>query len=98
MRFVRYVLPALIVLAGVVLALTVYGGTDTAVDALVALAGAGAATFMINMYLRFGFGDREQQERDEAAREFFEKYGQWPDEVPEDWQPPSVRQPTHVGR
>ncbi len=80
LRFVRYGLPALLVLAGFVLLLaapesTRYEGFSMAV-------GAGLALLLLNWLFRIGAaGDRERDE-EEDAREYLAKHGHWPDEKP----------------
>ena len=80
LRFVRYGLPALLVLAGFVLLLaapesTRYEGFSMAV-------GAGLALLLLNWLFRIGAaGDRERDE-EEDAREYLATHGHWPDEKP----------------
>lgn len=81
MRIVRYVVPAVIVLAGV--ALLVASGVDgIALEGAVMLVGAGLSVYLLNWLYRIGVsGDRERA-REDAARRHFDRHGSWPDEVP----------------
>jgi hypothetical protein len=80
LTFVRWGLPGVVVLAGLVA-----WAFDPTVDGLEGAAhiiGAGLAIFLLNLLFRIGMsGDRERDEEDEA-REFFTRHGYWPDEEP----------------
>ena len=77
--FVRYVLPALIVAAGIV-AMAVVGPDDERYAAGGALIGAGLAVALLNFFYRIGTsGDRERDD-EERAREYFDEHGRWPGE------------------
>jgi hypothetical protein len=77
--FVRYGIGAIMVIAGVVLLVTVPG---TGVDGFAMAVGGGLAVVLINVLFRFGAeGDRERLQ-EEAARQFFDEHGYWPDEAP----------------
>jgi hypothetical protein len=78
LRFVRYGLPAGLVLAGFVL---LFAAPDsTRFEGFAMCVGAGLALFMLNWLYRLGAtGDRER-EREDAAREYLSKHGRWPDE------------------
>ena len=78
-RLIRYVLPAVIVLAGaLMMALT--GPDDERYVAGGAMIGAGLAVALINLMFRIGVaGDRERED-EERAREHFDRHGRWPDE------------------
>jgi hypothetical protein len=77
---VRYVLPAVVVLGGIlVIALVHSEGAD---DGGAAIIGAGLAIYLLNWLYRVGAsGDRERQAEDDA-RAYFDKHGHWPDEEP----------------
>lgn len=79
LRLIRYVLPAAIVLAGVLM-MALTGPDDERYVAGGAMIGAGLAVALINLMFRIGAtGDRER-DREEAAREYFDRHGRWPDE------------------
>ena len=76
---VRYALPLLLVLGGVVMFL-VAPTTSIGVDGLAMGLGAGLALFAMNVLWRMGFeGDKERQ-AEEAARRYLTEHGRWPDE------------------
>lgn len=77
--FVRYVLPALICLAGVLL-FALDPSLDTA-DGAAAIIGAGLSVYLLNFLYRMGVsGDRDRDEEAEARR-YFDEHGHWPDEA-----------------
>lgn len=78
LRFVRYGLPAGLVLAGFVL---LFAAPDsTRYEGFSMCVGAGLALFLLNWLFRLGAsGDREREDED-AAREYLAQHGHWPDE------------------
>jgi hypothetical protein len=74
---VRVLLPASIAAAGVVLMLV---GGDNESGAGVALIGCAVMVVLLNLFLRLGVRDTADREREEAAREYFDRHGRWPDE------------------
>ena len=78
MRFLRYGLPAVLIVAGFVLLFTVEGSLRW--DGWAMCVGAGLAILLMNLLFRFGArGDRERDE-EIAAREFYAEHGYWPGE------------------
>lgn len=76
---VRYVLPAVLIVAGFVLLFTVDGSLRW--DGWAMCVGAGLALLLLNVLFRYGAqGDRER-DAEEAAREYFAQHGRWPDET-----------------
>jgi hypothetical protein len=73
----RYVLPAIIVLAGLVfVALDPKKNWEGASM----LIGAGLSVLLLNVLYRVGVhGDRDRAREDEQRR-YFDRYGHWPDE------------------
>lgn len=79
MILLRYVLPAAVVVAGVIVMAL---GSETELEGGAGIAGAGLAIFAMNWLIRASTdGDRER-DREEHAREFFTLHGRWPDEAP----------------
>jgi hypothetical protein len=79
MSFLRYVLPALVAIGGLVVMSL---GSDTDLEGGAGILSAGLAIFFVNWLYRIGVtGDRER-EAEEAAREFFDSHGYWPDDAP----------------
>ena len=76
---VRYVLPALIVLAGI-LTLIISPSWDTA-EGAAAVIGAGLSVWLLNLLWRVGVRGDEERHAEDAAREYFDKHGRWPDEA-----------------
>jgi hypothetical protein len=83
---VRYAVPALLCLAGVVV--FALGSPALRLDALVVLIAAGLSTFLFNKLVRVGITGDLDRDDEEAARLFMDRYRMWPDEVPEGWVPP----------
>ena len=79
--FLRYVLPALLVLAGVVI-LIAGEGSDIAVEGWAMFTGAGLAVLLLNVLFRIGADGDRTREREERARDYFDRHGHWPDQRP----------------
>lgn len=78
LTFLRYVLPALLVLAGFVVLFVL--DDDSRWDLWAMLVGSGLAVLLLNVLFRYGAkGDRER-EAEESAREYFAEHGRWPDD------------------
>jgi hypothetical protein len=73
---VRYLLPAVIVLTGLILSIA--GGSDTVVAAGVALTGVGMLVALLNVLMRLGIASSRDRDREEQARRFFDRHGRWP--------------------
>jgi hypothetical protein len=76
--FVRYGLPALLIVAGFVL---LFAAPDSSrYEGFSMCVGAGLALLLLNVLFRIGAkGDREREQED-AAREYMAEHGHWPDE------------------
>jgi hypothetical protein len=78
--WIRYGLPAVLVVAGFVLLFVADEGIKW--DGFAMCVGAGLAVLLMNVLFRFGAkGDDERQAEDDA-REYFSAHGHWPDEKP----------------
>ncbi len=78
MVVVRYVLPAILLLTGVVI--IIIEPSVVGFHGLAAAIGAALALLLLNLLFRVGVqGDRER-DREEAARAYFSEHGRWPDE------------------
>jgi hypothetical protein len=75
---VRYGIPAVLVLAGLVCLLVVPSGTRFEAWAL--FTGAGLSVLLLNLLFRIGVQGDVDREREDAARAYFEEHGRWPDE------------------
>ena len=74
---IRYGIPAVLLLAGVIVSATA-GGVGLAAGAL--FISAGTAVLLLNVLYRIGVEGDKERDREETAREFFDKHGRWPDE------------------
>jgi membrane-bound ClpP family serine protease len=75
---VRYVLPVLLFLGGIVL--LVLEPNTTGLEGFAMATGAALSVLLLNLLFRAGVqGDRERDE-EEAARDYFSQHGRWPDE------------------
>ncbi|HXD53167.1 MAG TPA: hypothetical protein VN618_00295 [Solirubrobacteraceae bacterium] len=76
MALLRYVLPGVVVVAGIVVMAL---GSETDLEGGGGIVSAGLAIYFINWLFRAGAaGDRERDAED-AAREYFDRHGRWPD-------------------
>ena len=76
---VRYVLPALITIAG--FAALVIEPRGTTLEGGLGLIGAGLAMFLFAFLAHLSMNDPARAEEEEARR-FFDEHGYWPDEDP----------------
>ncbi len=71
----RYVLPAMVVIAGLgVMAL----GGETDVLGGASIVSAGFAIFLANFLVRVGVAGERERDLEDAAREYFDRHGRWP--------------------
>jgi hypothetical protein len=76
--FARYVLPALIVVGGLIPILV--SDSDSALHGGMGIIGAGIAVWLLSYFFRVGAsGDRDRDAEDEA-RLYFDRHGRWPDD------------------
>ena len=73
---IRYLLPAAVVLAGVVVMAM---GGETNLEGGSAIVSAGLAIFFMNWLLRAGAAGEREREAEDAARDYFDVHGHWPD-------------------
>lgn len=75
---VRYVIPALLFLGGIVL--LALEPNATGLEGFAMATGAALSVLLLNWLFREGVrGDRVRQ-REEAARDFYTEHGRWPDD------------------
>jgi hypothetical protein len=72
---VRYVLPAVVSLAGVVI---MSMGSETDLEGGASILSAGLAIYFINWLFRLGADGDLERDREDAAREYFDLHGRWP--------------------
>lgn len=75
LTFVRYVLPALVVVAGIVVMSL---GSESDLEGGAAILSAGLAIYFLNWLFRTGVTGEREREREDAAREYFDEHGHWP--------------------
>ena len=81
MLFLRYGLPGVICLAGIVWGF-LRDFDELGLEIAVLLVAAGSSLWLMNLLFRIGVsGDKERDEEDEA-RAYFDRHGHWPDEAP----------------
>jgi hypothetical protein len=79
---VRYGLPALIFLAGIV----VFGAAsdrDTGMIIGSMFMGAAIAVFLFNFFFRMSVEGDKDRDAEDARRRYFDEHGRWPDEMRE---------------
>jgi hypothetical protein len=76
LMLVRYVLPAAVVIAGIVV-MSMGGETD--LEGGAGIVGAGIAIFFVNWLFRVGASGERERDAEDAAREHFDRTGRWPD-------------------
>ena len=73
---VRYLIPAAVVLAGgVIMAL----GGEANVEGGAGVVSAGLAVWLLNWLFRTGAAGDRDRDAEDAAREYFDRHGRWPD-------------------
>jgi hypothetical protein len=77
MHAVRYGIPLVLVLAGVIVSATA-GGVGLAAGAL--FISAGTAVLLLNVLYRIGVEGDKERDTEQEARDFFDQHGRWPDE------------------
>jgi hypothetical protein len=77
--FLRYGLPAVLVLAGFVILFAVDGNARW--DGFAMCVGSGLAVLLLNQLFRFGAKGDEERDDEVAARDYFTRHGHWPDET-----------------
>jgi hypothetical protein len=76
---VRYVLPAVVIVAGVIV-MSLGGEAD--LEGGAGIVGAGIAIFAVNWLIRASAAGDRERDREQQARDFFDAHGRWPDEPP----------------
>jgi hypothetical protein len=75
MALLRYVLPGAVVLAGIVVMSL---GSEADLEGGGGIVSAGLAIFFINWLFRTGAAGDREREREDEAREYFDRHGRWP--------------------
>jgi hypothetical protein len=77
--FVRYGVPALIALSGIVVMIAA-NDPDVGIEIGAMLVGAAIAVFLLNFFFRMGVSGDRERDREEEARQYFDEHGRWPDD------------------
>lgn len=77
---VRYLLPAGVLLAGVLV--LVFNHSINGLEGAAMFVGAAGAILLLNVLYRVGVSGDEERDREAQAREYFDRHGHWPDEEP----------------
>jgi hypothetical protein len=72
---VRYILPAVVVVAGIVVMAM---GGETQLEGGAAIAGAGLAVYFLNWLFRIGAAGEGERQAEDEARDYFSRHGHWP--------------------
>jgi len=72
---VRYALPAAVVVGGLVV---MSFGDENHLEGGAGIVSAGLAIFFLNWLFRAGISGDREREAEEAARDYFERHGRWP--------------------
>ena len=78
MAWLRYGVPAALIVAGFVILFTVSGSVRW--DGWAMCVGAGLAVLLLNVLFRYGSSGDRDRDAEEAAREYFAEHGRWPDD------------------
>ena len=79
MHAVRYGIPLVLVIAAMIVSATA-GRVGLAAGAL--FFSAGTAVLLLNVLYRIGVQGDKERDTEQAARDFFDQHGHWPDEPP----------------
>jgi hypothetical protein len=79
--FVRYVLPALVAVAGVVI--LVFNHSIDGLEGAAMFVGAAGAILLLNVLYRVGVAGDAERDEEAAARDYLDEHGHWPDEAPD---------------
>lgn len=94
---VRWVLPALVVLAGLVV--LVVRRDAIGVEAFALLTGAGLSIWLINFLYRLSVSGNRDRDDEDRARRYLDEHGHWPDEERPRTEVPAHRGgPSHAGK
>jgi hypothetical protein len=75
---VRYVLPAVIALAGIVV--LIFDQSLVGLEGFVLFIGVAGSILLLNVLYRIGVSGDAERDREEAARTYFDEHGRWPDD------------------
>ena len=79
MKFVRWGLPAVICVVGLVL--IVLNPDRNGLEGGLLIVSAGLSTLLLNWLYRVGVAGERERDEEDAARAYFDRHGVWPDEA-----------------
>jgi hypothetical protein len=77
---VRYVLPVVVVVGGVLA--VIISPNLTSLEGAAGIVGAGLSIWLLNVLHRIGVRGDHERDDEIDARTFFDEHGYWPDEAP----------------
>lgn len=80
LQFVRYGVPGLMFLAGILI-LMIDHDSQRGVDVGLMFMGMAIAVYLMGMFFRIGVSGEKDRDAEDAARTFFDEHGYWPDEA-----------------
>ena len=75
---VRYILPAVVALVGIVI--LIFDQSLIGLEGFVLFVGAAGSILLLNVLHRIGVSGDAERDREEAARTYFDEHGRWPDD------------------
>jgi hypothetical protein len=75
---IRYVLPAIVALVGIVI--LIFDQSLIGLEGFVLFVGAAGSILLLNVLYRVGVSGDAERDREEAARAYFDEHGRWPDD------------------
>ncbi|MCW2997708.1 MAG: hypothetical protein JWN65_1257 [Solirubrobacterales bacterium] len=78
-QFLRWWLPAIVVVAGIALS-AAHGFSEDSLEGGAAVVGAGLSIWLMNILWRVGISGDEDRDHEVAARDYYDEHGRWPDE------------------
>lgn len=93
LAFLRVWLPAIVTLAGVAV-MVAGGGDDVSLEGGAGIIGAGLAIWLMNVLFRVGLHNDRDRDAEDAARDFYDANGRWPDEPGPSGEPAALQR-TH---
>jgi hypothetical protein len=76
--WLRYGIPAALIVAGFVILFTASGSIRW--DGWAMCVGSGLAVLLLNFLFRYGARGDQERRAEEAARDYFAEHGRWPDD------------------
>jgi hypothetical protein len=75
---VRYILPAVVALVGIVI--FIFDQSLIGLEGFVLFVGAAGSILLLNVLHRIGVSGDAERDREEDARAYFDEHGRWPDD------------------